>query len=269
MKTFLATLALLLIATAGFTQKSDGLIRWAMHTEITDPELKASIDETRRFVNDPDSQAKLQEYEAKKDDPKFLVTLQSDPKKKEEMELLLDSKGTLDKVSASPSAVVVKFRGANYLTTVEGGVLDKNAVLYDAGRNVSYVINHPNKTYTVVPASINNAPQRTPKITRTSETAKILGYNCTKYVIELPGRNGTVAMNYWSTTEIDIDLKALEKQSLNRGQRFIYAEIEGIPLKVETTTPFSITKIEATEYKSTTIPASDFVVPAGYSETKL
>jgi hypothetical protein len=212
----------------------------------------------------------MKEMEAKMNDPQFKAMLESNPQMKAQVDALMKAMTAGDMSSMLPNGVVIKIKGSNSLTSIEGGIMDKNAVLYLADKDVTYAINHPAKSYMVMSKG-NAASQEKPKITKTSETMKILGYNCTKYLIETTAADGkTLTHNYWTTTEIkDIDIKALAKQQMGKDQSFVYSDVEGVPLRIEATTPQGVMTMEITELKRTSIPASEFAVPAGYTETKI
>jgi hypothetical protein len=190
---------------------------------------------------------------------------------KAQMDAALKMMAGADLSSMMPSAIVVKLKGTSSLTSIEGGVMDKNDVLYVADKDATFTINHPAKSYMKMSKS-NNSTHEKPKVTKTSETTKILNYTCTKYVIETTAPDGkTVKTNYWATNEIkDIDIKALAKQQMGKDQAFIYPDVDGVPMKIEVMMPGqgNIT-MEVTEIKKSSLPASDFAVPAGYSETKI
>lgn len=229
MKKLVLAVTLLLAVMTGHTQSFEGIMRWSMKMDITDP------------------------------------------KAKEQMEQIAKMMGNQATNGMMPTGVTIKLKGLNSLTSIEGGIMDKNDVLFIADKGTSYTINHKQKSYMVVPKSSETTDEKAPKITKTSETAKIMNYTCTKYIIETPGANGNSAtVNYWATTEIkDIDLKALAKQQMAKGQQFVYADIEGVPLKVEMSLPEGTMTMEAVEFKKTSLPASDFAVPAGYKEMKM
>jgi hypothetical protein len=108
-----------------------------------------------------------------------------------------------------------------------------------------------------------------PTVTKTSETMKILGYNCTKYIVVMTDRGQTVNTNMWATTEIkDIDMKAFAKQRMSRGQSMIYEGVDGIPLKMESNTKEGNMIMEVTEIKKEPLNATDFTIPSDYKETK-
>jgi hypothetical protein len=51
------------------------------------------------------------------------------------------------------------------------------------------------------------------KVTKTGETAKVLDYTCTKYIVDIKSNGQTMQQFIWSTTAIkDIDLKGLSRQ---------------------------------------------------------
>ena len=239
--------------------------------EITDPKAKAQMEEAKKKAADPANQAKIKEMQAKMNDPQFKAMLESNPQMKAQMDAMMKMMAGGDLSSMLPSAIIVKLKGSSSITSIEGGIMDKNDVLHVADKDATYMINHTAKTYMVM-AKKDYSEQEKPKVTKTSETAKILNYNCTKYINETTGPDGkTVKTNYWATNEIkDIDIKALAKQQMGKDQSFVYAEVDGVPLKIEVMMPQqgNIT-MEMTEFKKASVPASDFVVPTGYAETKI
>jgi len=270
MKKVVFVLGLILVVMTGRTQSFEGTIRWKMNMEITDPETKAKMEEAKKKAADPANQAKMKEMEAKMNDPQFKAMLDSNPQMKAQMDAMMKMMAGADMTAMMPTAIVMKLKGSNSLTAIEGGIMDNNEVLHIADKDVTYSISHPAKTYTVMKNN-STTPEKTPKITKTPETQKILGHVCTKYVIETTGPDGKpVKTNYWATTEIkDIDLKELAKQQVGREQSFVYAEIDGVPLKIEVGMPQGNLIMECTEFKKESVPASSFTLPAGYTETKI
>src|SRR4030095_12964544 len=104
------------------------------------------------------------------------------------------------------------------------------------------------------------------------ETARILNYNCTKYIADVKSEKGTnMQQIFWATKDLPgIDFKNMSKQRMgNSSQRMWYAEIDGVPLKVEMKTPQGNMIMEATEIKKQSLSSSDFAIPAGFQETKM
>lgn len=107
-------------------------------------------------------------------------------------------------------------------------------------------------------------------ISKTSEAATVLGYPCTKYVVESTLNDRPVKQVFWTTTAIrNFDLTPLTQQRLgSSGQAFYYEQIEGVPLKIEMTHPEGRMIFEAMEVKKEALPSSDFAIPAGFTEVE-
>jgi hypothetical protein len=270
MKKLVLFLVMIFAVMAGRAQSFEGVIHWSMKMDITDPRIKAQMEDAKKKANDPANQAKMKELEAKMKDPQMKALMEQNPQMKAQMEAALKMMQGGDMSSMMPSGIVVKMKGANTLTSIQGGIMDKTEMLHVADKDVTYTINHSSKSYMVTKHK-EPEQQKTPKITKTSETQKILGYTCTKYIIETTGADGrTMNTDYWATNEIkDIDLKSLAKQQRGQQQSFIFTEVDGVPLKIEVKMPQGNMTMECTELKKESLPASTFVLPAGYTETKV
>ena len=270
MKKVVLALVLILVVMTGRSQSFEGIMHWSMKMDITDPEMKAKAEEAKKKANDPANQARIKEMQAKMNDPQFKAMLESNPQMKAQVETLMKSMVAGDMSSMMPTGVTIKLKGGNSLISIQGGMMDKNDALYLADKDQTYAINNPAKSYMVMKKNTTTTPHEKPKITKTSETAKIMGYNCTKYLIEQNGPDGnSMKINYWTTTEIkDIDMKSLAKQQMGN-QSLIYADVEGVPVKIEMAMPQGLMVMEMTDIKKESLPASDFTVPAGYTETKI
>ena len=167
--------------------------------------------------------------------------------------------------SYMPKAYVVKIKDQNVLTHMEGGIMGNIDVLYLPSKNTTYKINREAKTYSVM-SGPDTAKVKDVKITKTSETAKILNYTCTKYTAESTQQGHTIHQIFWATTEIKgLDMKALARQSMgNNQQRMFFEKIDGVPLKIELKDPKFGMTMEVVEIKKQSLPASDFVVPKDY-----
>lgn len=230
MKKVVLVLVLLLVVMTGRSQAFEGVMRWSLKLDITDPTLKAQMEQMAKMMGSGATNGMM------------------------------------------PTGITVKVKGPDALSSIEGGIMDKNDVLFLGDKGMGYTINHKQKTYIVVPKNDkDDTEQKTPKVTKTSETIKVLNYTCTKYVIETEGPDGKKAtIDYWATTEIkDIDVKALAKQLNTKGQKVVYADVDGFPLKIETSMAQGHVVMEAIEFKKASLPASDFELPKGYTETKM
>jgi hypothetical protein len=100
---------------------------------------------------------------------------------------------------------------------------------------------------------------------------KIIGYTCTKYIVELTTERGTTLNQvFWTTTEIKgLDMRSIAKQKMGNGEHsFYYEGMTGVPLRVEMPNPQMNMVMEVTDIKKESLPDADFAIPADFTETK-
>jgi len=260
----------LMLAFTAHSQSFEGIIKWSMKLDITDPATKAKMEEAQKKMADPANQAKIKEMQAKMNDPQMKAMMDANPQIKAQMEAAMKMMAGGDVNAMIPKGMTVKLKNDNSLMTMEGGMMDKAEILYMKDKDQAVRIDHPNKTYTVMNSKSNNSgtePQA--KVTKTNETKKILNYTCTKYIVEATSPSGkTAQQTFWTTKEINVDMKNLSRHDAGRGGKFYYENIEGVPLLIEMTSPEGNMKMEATEVKKESLNASLFQIPAGYKEVK-
>ncbi len=264
----LLTVVLLLAISSAWAQTFEGTIRWSMKMEITDPEMKAKMDANQQKMSDPATQEKMKKMQEQMNDPKMKAMMDANPAMKAQMENVMKmQQGGGDPSSFMPKGMVMKIKGENSLVTMEGGMMSGD-ILHTKDKSVR--LDRENKTYTLMPTGeMSGQPKQQPTLTKTSETMKIMGYNCTKYVSTMTEGDHTVSSNIWTTTEIkDIDLKALAKQRMGRGQSMFGGNLEGVPLRVESKSKEGTMIMEVTEIKRESLNASDFIIPDDYKETQ-
>jgi Domain of unknown function (DUF4412) len=268
------TAALLLLVMQAQSQTFEGTIKWSMKMEITDPKLKAQMEQAQQKAKDPAQQAKMKEMQDKMNDPKMKAMLDANPQMKAQMESMMKMTQSGDMMSnMMPKSMIMKMKGTSSLVSMDGGMMHGD-FLYTTEKSV--LINRSSKTYSVMPTSTATADEKAsqPKmqhsVSKTSETMKVMGYTCTKYVVTTTsGQGHTTTTNLWTTTEIkDIDLKSLAKQRHNQGQSMYYEGVEGIPLRIESGTPQGQMIMEVTEIKRESLNASVFTIPSDYKETQ-
>jgi len=271
----LLTLALCDYATVLCAQDFEGTMTWKITSEITDPKMKAQMEEAQKKASDPAAQAQMKELQAKMEDPQFKQMMESNPQMKAQIEAAMKMAQGGDLSSMMPKGYTAKFKNKNMLSVMEGGMMANTEFLYLSGEDKAYVINRSAKTYSPLatsPAEDKDKKDTDVKITKTGETMRILNYTCTKYIADVKSEKGTSMQQiFWATKDIPgIDYKAIAKQRMgNSSQRMWYAEIDGVPLRVEMKIPQGNMTMEATEIKKQSLPASDFVIPTGFKETKL
>lgn len=263
---------LLLCAWSAQAQNFEGTIKWSMKMEITDPVMKAKMEEGMKKMNDPATQAKMKEMQAQMNDPQVKAAMDANPQMKAQMENAMKMMAGGDMSSMMPKGFVMELKDGNALTKMDGGPLGNMEVLYLKGSDKSYHLDRKNKTYSVLDPgkASQDKPSTPPKVTKTSETMKILNYNCTKYLVEYKEGAQTINQSIWTTTDIkDIDMKSMSKHKTGRSQSSFYFEgMDGVPLRSEVVSPQGIMSMECSEIKRGGVPASDFILPADFKETQ-
>ncbi len=269
MKTFLSFFFLLFVV-ATYAQTFEGIITWSIKTEITDPKMKAQMEQAQKQMSDPVNQAKMKQMQEQMNSPQMKAMLESNPQMKIQMQNAIKAIQGGDMSSMMPKSLNVKIKGKNSLTKMDGGIMAAEILTLN-DKNQTYMLERESKTYSLLPSGKDQTNSKsTHKVTKTSETARILNHQCTKYIVEVTEHGATVNQVFWTTTEIKgLNAKDFFNLGMNKGgQSMYYDGLDGVPLKMELTTPQMIMVMEATELKSEKLPDSEFVIPAGFTETK-
>jgi len=249
-------------------QGFEGTIKWSMKMEITDPDMKAKMDASQKKMNDPAQQEKMKKMQEQMSDPKMKAMMDANPAMKAQMENMMKmQQGGGDPSAFMPKGMIMKIKGENSLVTMDGGMMAGD-ILTTKDKTVR--LDRDAKTYSVLPTGDNpGQTKQQPTVTKTSETMKVLGYTCTKYVSSMTEGDHVISSNIWSTTEIkDIDLKALAKQRMGRGQSMFAGNIDGVPLRIESKSKEGNMIMEVTDIKRESLNAADFTIPADFTETQ-
>ena len=265
-----ALFLLVLSSATALGQDFEGVMKWKIDMEITDPAMKAQYEEAQKKMNDPKQQAEMKEMMERMNDPQMKAMMEANPQMKAQLEKAIKLMQGGDLSNLMPKGYTVKIKSQNSLVSMEGGMLDNTDMLYLKDKNTTYKIDKENKTYSTIPNSTGDDENKLEtKVTKTSETAKILNYTCTKYIVDVKTENSnSMQQVFWTTTDIKgIDLKSIGKQRMgNSSQAMYFDQVEGVPLKVEMSVQQGHVVMEATELKRMSLPASDFSIPAGFKE---
>ena len=82
-KLFVPTL--LFVAVNAWGQGFEGTIKWTMKMEITDPKMKAEMDQAQQKMNDPATQMKMKEFEEQMKDPEMKAMMDANPQMKAQL----------------------------------------------------------------------------------------------------------------------------------------------------------------------------------------
>ena len=262
---------LLLCAGTAQSQNFEGTIKWSMKMEITDPAMKAKMEEGMKKMNDPAMQAQMKEMQAKMNDPQMKAAMDANPQMKAQMENAMKMMAGGDMSSMMPKGFLIELKDGNAVSRMEGGPMGNFESLYLKDKDKSYRLDRQNKTYSVIEESKGGQEMAStpPKVTKTSETRKILNYTCTKYLAEYTVGTHTINQSIWATTDIkDIDFKSMSKHKMGRGESIYFEGIEGVPLRTEVISPQGTMSMEATEIKRGGVNAADFIIPPDFKETQ-
>lgn len=272
MKKKIILAVLLLSVMVGKAQNFEGIITWKITSDITDPKVKAQMEEAQKKMSDPATKAQMKEMEEKMNDPQFKAMMEANPQMKAQMEAAIKMMQGGDLNSMMPKGFIIKMKNQNVLTAMDGGVMANMETLYLNDKKASYQINRDAKTYSALPdysaKEVKDPAKTDVKVTKTSETTKVLGYTCTKYIVESTAQGHSMQQNFWTTTAIkDFDFKSLANHRMGDGQQSLfYKQIEGVPLKMEMMMPQGKMVMEVTELKKQSLSSADFAIPAGYKE---
>jgi hypothetical protein len=273
MKKVLLTLALIALVMQSRAQSFEGIIKWTITMDITDPKTKAQMEEAQKKLSDPANQAKIKEMEAKMEDPQFKALMESNPQMKTQMETMMKMMKGGDLSSLVPKSSMAKVKNENTLFSMDGGFLSNYEVLSLKDKNESYQLDRKSKTYSVYRHSEEQTKadaEKDVKVTKTSETRKILGYTCTKYIVDYTIEGQKTQQILWATTDIPgLDMKKLAHQQVSKSQKIYYDKIDGIPLRIEMHMQQGNMIMETIEIKKQSLSASDFVVPSDFKEVAL
>ncbi|MFZ6014447.1 MAG: DUF4412 domain-containing protein, partial [Bacteroidota bacterium] len=199
----------------------------------------------------------------------FKAMMESNPQMKAQMERMM---GAMQGGSLLPSGWTMKIKNQNTVSKMDGGMMDGTEFLFLADKGQSYVLDRANKTFSVVqePGASSTPTEANTKVTKTSETATILGHVCTKYIIETTVNNKPLTQNVWATKDINVDMKAWAKQRMGKhGDHFYFDKIDGVPLKMEMKSPEGTMIMEATSIKKESLNSADFVIPSDFKEVPM
>ena len=277
MKKLIPLLAAAALACGVHAQDFEGTVTWKMRAEISDPELRAKMNEAQSRMASPEMQAQLKQAQAAMQSPQMQAMMQQNPAMRamiEKQMAALPKPGATPgggPASMFPNKFTFKVRGSRSLVQVEGGMFPME-ILSFADQHVAYRLDRAGHTYRRMshPAESNAGPDAATqfKVTPTGETARLLGYNCKRYLVEQVGGASQTTYSVWTTKDIaGLDAKKLGdlRVSRDRGPNFM-SQLDGVPLKMEINTPQAKLTMEAEAITPETLPADAFELPAGFVE---
>lgn len=276
MKKELLLILFIFLAGTTFSQNFEGTIKWAMKIDLKNAQNQ---DAGKGKGSSPQMDGEIKKLEAQMNEPEFKKQMEANPQLKALMEENLNRLKSMQAGTGGgtgsfmPTGVLIKIKDGNNLIKMEGGISEMlGEILYLKDKDQSYSIKRKNKTYSVLPKT-PESKEKEPvvKVTKTSETIKIIGYTCTKYIIQVTDHGKTINQAVWTTKEIkDFDPNGLSKMtSAGTKEAKIYLDgVEGVPLKMESDNGEMKMVMEVTELKKTPLDGSLFSIPSDYKLVK-
>lgn len=168
--------------------------------------------------------------------------------------------------SMVPQKLEFFIKDKNSLLKFEGGMTEGilGDILYQSKRKMLYSIFHHNKT--VIQLSESNlkitAQKTVFQAVKTKEISKLLGHNCTRYVVNDTSNGSETSL--WCTTSIPNASSGVMTHFLESMTLFDVAGLEGFPLKIQFKgKEFELTLL-ADKKEQKKLSKNLFEVPKGY-----
>lgn len=238
------------LASAGRAQEFNGTLQWSARIEFLDQQMDM--------------------VQAAMKNPEMLSLLLQN----RQLRGMLESKlGPLNAnggaTSLLPTGGTLFIKGQRALLKTEGGLVSRE-VLSLGDQRAAYSLNRPARTYQKIADSTMSgvgAAVKT-KVTRTKDTAVILGYTCNRFLVEADDAGAKSHFSVWTTTSIKgLDAAALKRLSWGQaGSPDFLGKIEGVPLKIDAVTPDAKIGLVATKLTVGPVDGALFVLPAGFKQ---
>lgn len=275
MKLSIGLLALV-FAAAMPAQDFEGTIIWKMQAEIADPAMRSELQSAQAQRGSPETRARMKAAQAALQSPEVQAMMAQNPQMKAMLEQQMgalkgpaagEGEGALG--GMFPRGLTLKAKGARSLVTIDGGMFPRE-ILTQSDTGATYQIDRAGKSYRRLPpdrAPAGAAPAH--KITRTGERAKILGYNCVRYLVEDTAEPEQGTYTIWVTKDIKgLDPKRLKNLRVGRDQGSNFMDqLDGVPMKMEISMPQARLVMEVSAIRPESLPAALFELPAGFTDS--
>ncbi len=231
-------------------QDFSGTMTWSARIEILDAQTASQVNLVQDALKNPE----------------LFAMLAKSPQLRGFLE---DKLGPLNTTNGAtqllPTGFTLQIKGPRALLKTEGGVVSRE-VLALGDKAAVYSLNRPARTFERL--SSDAAATIKIRVTRTTETAVILGYTCRRFIVETDDLGEKSRSSVWTTNGIK-GLNAATFKRLNLGQvagAGFVDQIDGVPLKIDAVTPDAKIALLATRITPGALDAALFNVPTGFRE---
>ncbi len=201
-----------------------------------------------------------------------------------------DSYTVMGKTHPAEDVIITQWLSKDKFRNDEG---NKESFIVRLDINKMYIINHDEKTYSVIDLPIDYNKILPPEaqqmmqmmkanatVTDTGETRKIGKWNCRKYTMNLQGGMMNTNMEIWTTKDVKINYETYEKSTesimgLNLMFKNIldeFKKIKGLPIYIVSNSSVMGSNIKSTEevieITEKSPPKGHYELPTGYKEVQ-
>lgn len=153
---------------------------------------------------------------------------------------------------------VFKSKKFNKVIVKTGSISEQTTIIDNkTGNGIMLMSGMMGKSYMKIDGKEDKKAEKEPEVKKTTETKKILGYNCTKFIVTQEGQE----MEMWATTEIKGKLQSRFTENIG-------SKVEGFPLMIMVEQNNMVVTMTATKFEDKVPSGTDFStkVPDGYTE---
>ena len=243
-------------------QQFEGRIKWSVKMDFADTAQENRMNEARKKLRDPNKKGMLSESAAKVHDK--TLTSRNDAHSRKEVE---EAKDVVRGLTSYPTAVTISMKGQNALMKLDSIFPDYE--ILSQGDTARFVLERQGLLFIDMSRREREPAHKSDsliKVEKTAETAQILGYKCTKYIVTRPMGATASVQEIWTTEGIKgFNAKSLSKQPFHR-VTWLANKVPGVPLKMSTTNRQGTLTMQAVEVTPVKLTDDLFTVPKNFRE---
>ncbi|MBD0257346.1 MAG: DUF4412 domain-containing protein [Cytophagales bacterium] len=138
-------------------------------------------------------------------------------------------------------------------------------ILMKTLENKAYLLRRGEKTAYFFDLNSRKLSGNKAKVTKLNATETVAGYTCRKYTVVSKDEDGeTVTQTVWAAPDLSVPKPKRAFAIPNAGEFFVEG-VEGFPLKMITQSSEFTMTTTASKVEKKQLPASEFVIPSGYT----
>ena len=241
------------------SQDFEGTISISIIPDSTDIATKKEMIKVNRI-------RETNQFQSSINNPKLIEYIEKNPEEKENIESLLLVMATQGNIiTLVPKSFLISVKGYNSLHKIKGGANGGLEILSLKEKNISYQIKHSDNTYK---ERLKKSPKHNIEVTKTIETERILGFECSKYIFKITQDGRIRESEIWiAPPTMGLDIDQIIQYPTNGDLSNSYLKrIDGIPLRAKMTIGTGKFIMEIKNINQKKLPSSLFNIPNGYEK---